>query len=299
MELPRLSSFSGVAFTNKSQLGQFRIEAINGCGTALKFYSDSSNNGGNCRVQFGSIASCTQAIEFNGGSGGYMQGIRIDGQFITETDNIVLFSGTSIPFDGQHVNVGSIDIVDGGGYVLRNTTGGTINRFTLTVPNWFGGSGFDAGTPTQIAKSDELWYDCVFDLCNNRVFTQAHLTPGGITGSRWKMRGHTSKGGAIEMSTVTSLDSTFNSGNMMYSSEFMLKMTLASGLAAGAAVSRYFYHILADVSYYSWEVIAGEGGAVVEYVQNAASGRVIVGIRNISASALSAGAVVYLAVRRK
>lgn len=302
ISLPVIANFTGTAIENNAQLCKVYCKSVNTCGVGLKIVADASNNGGNSHWYFGAMSSVTQPFEFACTTGGYVQGTRIEAQFITNATNLILFSGDAIPMDGQVIEIGSVDVTEGGGHIFRNTTGGTVHRMTCRVSGWFGGDGFVDASPCQINASGEDWNDCHIDLCNNFPITQDNMIAGEMLATNWRLRGVIAKGQAVEMTTATSLDGTFNSGNALYQTDFVVKMTLGTDLAADATRPRYFYHVLADGAYPMWSatILEGASGVVIDSINDNAGvpGRVVVTLRNTGTSAITASTVILIAVRR-
>lgn len=302
--LPWLSGFSGIALHIKASYAKIVVPYINFAGTAVVWDSTDAHCVSST-VETNTIADCNLAFEFicgGGGAANVIEGCGVkEAHFITRTTNLVLFSGGTGVFDGQFVEVDSVDFQTSvaGGIVFANTTGGNVPRFTFRCRSWFGGDGFGAGSPTTFFSGS--WINCVFDIVEARPFTQNNIVPGNAFATRWKFRGQWPKSLAYEMSTTLG---GFNGGTMAYATEFMVKITLGSDLLDGDALTRYFYHVLADSAYHQWEVMPADGAvgtfldAVIDQTATE-SGRVAITIRNLSGVTIGTGTAIFLAVRRK
>lgn len=89
---------------------------------------------------------------------------------------------------------------------------------------------------------------------------------------------------------------------MLYQTEFTLKITLSTDLSAGATLTRHFCHILADGSFPNWELTrVNAAGVILDHVNDQSltdPGRVVVILRNITASAIPSATILNMVVRR-
>jgi hypothetical protein len=303
--MPTLVGFSGVALEVRCNLANIYVPQFNGCNVCIKFNSGHSGVTQNILdtvVELDAISACTTAVNFNHNfASDVLQGCGVKGNFITNTLNTVIFSGTTAFNDGLFLDVLAIDFVNGGGAFLDNQTSGGIPRFTATVKSWFGGDGFIAGTPTQFVKG--VWNNAVIDITNARGFDQSNFTPNLLRSSRIAFRAWIARVNAIEMVPLSTGLAGFNNGKMMYQTNAVMKHTLASDLLAGGARAAYFWHVTGDSSHYPWKinVVDGGSGAIVERIHDQTSveaGRVAVTIRNIGSSTILAGTQIFFYLER-
>ncbi|MGN6773164.1 MAG: hypothetical protein ACTHJQ_25445, partial [Rhizobiaceae bacterium] len=254
--LPSIFSFSGIGLTAIGGIMDLYVPEIVSCGTGVRV----ADGGGGATVRANFIGNCTLAIEFYMSStSAVIQGSSVRGGFITNTPNIVKFSGAAGACDGLIVEYDAIDVVTGGGVVFNNSLSVAVPRFTFKCPSWLGGNGFSAATKTQLFSGQ--WNNGDFDITNALAFDQSHMTPGQPAATRWKFRNQGSSGGFALAGSLAA----FNGGLMLCQTEFMVKYTLAADLAAGSAVTARFYHILADSNYYNWQMTkcAGTAGSII------------------------------------
>ncbi|MGN6770581.1 MAG: hypothetical protein ACTHJQ_12165 [Rhizobiaceae bacterium] len=292
--LPSIFSFSGIGLTAIGGIMDLYVPEIVSCGTGVRV----ADGGGGATVRANFIGNCTLAIEFYMSStSAVIQGSSVRGGFITNTPNIVKFSGAAGSCDGLIVEYDAIDIVTGGGVVFNNGLSVAVPRFTFKCPSWLGGNGFSAATKTQLFSGQ--WNNGDFDITNALTFDQSHMTPGQPAATRWKFRNQGSSGGFALAGSLAA----FNGGLMLCQTEFMVKLTLAADLAAGGAVVARFYHILADSNYYNWQMTkcAGPAGATVgaySDFNSTEAGRVDITILNAGTTTIATGATIFIAVTR-
>ena len=306
--LPTLVNFTGVALEVRCALANIYVPQFNTCGICIKFNSGHSGVTSNVLdtvVEFDAIAASTTAVNFNHNFvTDVMQGCGVKGNFITNTINAVIFSGTSASNDGLFLRVLAIDFVNGNGAFLDNQTGTFISRFTASVDSWFGGAGFVAGTPTQFVKG--IWVNSVLDIVSTRAFDQSNFTPNLLQATKLALRQWVSKAAAIEMVPLATGLVGFNSGLMMYNTNATMKHTLAADLLVGASVASYFWHVAGDANYSPWkinltEINVANAGAIVERINDQTgteAGRVAVVTRNIGSITIPAGSILYYHLER-
>jgi|SRR5690348_1559299 len=305
-ELPNLVNFTGIALDVRCSLATIYVQQITGSAKAVRFTAGSGGVAGNVLdsvVLFDSISACTQAVEwYCETTACIIQGTEVRGNFITGgTINGALFSGAAGFVDGQVLDALAIDFTVAGGYLMNNTTGTSIPRFTLRVRSWLGGNGWSAGTPTQFVNNN--FDNAVIDVVNAIGFSQTNFARNILRGSTINFRSKTSLSQAIQLVNSPGLAG-FNGGVMQYRDQWVGVITLGASLAAGATTTFYFYHVLVDGNYPLWQINVynvSAPGLVIDYVRDQTGtedGRVAVLVRNSTGSSIASGANIGFMVNR-
>lgn len=303
-DMPSFSGFTGVCADIRCALSEIYVPQVNTCGTAFKF-NTVDGNVLDTVVKFDAISACDVAVEFNLATAARaIQGCGAVGNFITNTTDGVIFTGSAGADDGLFLDVLAADFTDtrpGGAVMDNRITSHQVPRFTLTVRSWFGGAGFSDASPTQIAKG--IWANPTYDVADARSFTQANLGSNLLRGAYVRHRQRNPAAAVVAMQEATPDLATFNGGTMLYHNEMVLRATLGSSLPAGNSRSFYFYNIFADGNYQPWlsNIIAGNTGLFVSRVIDQSlieAGLVHVLVRNDSAAAIAAGQTLDIRVSR-
>lgn len=303
--LPSLTGFTGVALDVRCNLAEIELPQILNCGTAIKIHSGSSNGARvlDTTIRFTSIGNCDIAVNFHmGDSTATMQGCGVYGNFITNTNSGVVFTGADAACDGLFLNVLAVDFTTGGGAMLDNQRSSTIPRFNLDVTSWFGGVGFaDTVSPTQLVRGS--WSNCQFNLVGMPKITQHHTTSASLVACRIEIQQSSGMSNRYDCvgSSGTLLD--FNNGDMLYHTRFYVTCNITNELAPGAYKKFSFWHVFADTHYPMWYmmVMLGNNQMIVSSVNDLDStetGKVTLTLTNISSTPVAADTAITLYVRR-
>ena len=306
-ELPSFVGFTGVVVDVQGDLADIYVPQFVSCHTPWRVSAGVSDNTIlDCVLRFDAISDCdTACIVHTVAANSVIQGLLITGNFITNTTHGLVRTGVAAFDDGIVFDVLAVDFTPnkpGGALFDNRITGHAVPRLNAFVRSWLGGSGFtDPTTPTQLFKG--RWDFASADFVNALAFSDLQQVPNLVRGSSIKFRNGPAIGGAHELVVVGAAASTFNSGRMLSSNRFLARVTLTADLAAGAAITRTFFHCFGDGNYQRFSAQKREGGngVIVESVQDrttTVAGEVGITLRNVTASPIASGTVIYVSVDR-
>lgn len=300
-----MSGFSSYVVSSKGNLAQVYVPQFNSCGTAWLVDTSESGRSLDCVFEFDAISNCTTAAEVaTYTTSDAVQGLQIKGNFITDTTNGLIRTGTAAFDDGMVFDVLAMDITEekAGGAVFDNQISGhTVARLNGTVRSWLGGDGFELATgSSQLFKGQ--WSSANIDFTNAIAFTDLSITPDLVRGSTVKMRGDVPLASAIDATALDSASS-FNGGRMITRDTFLLKVTVPTDVAAGGSFARAFYHGFGDSNYPRFSAFkrSGGNGIMVESINDYTAtvpGQVAIIFRNCGSTTVTAGTEMYVKVVR-
>jgi len=253
--LPNIYNFSsgaGLKFPPGAALQDIFIESIAGCDQAILIQATNGSSAIDQSINFNVLSGNTYAIMLQGlsGSNDYIQGLFIRGNFINGNKYSIFFTGvagTSPVFNCNHFIVPAIE---GGGGGPAGSQGITFDSATFVGGNVFDFEGFFGGfTNGYIVKSNggkarqQLFRLGVIapkygdlDGINSGGFNTGDIDGNVLVNTNAPI--HTS---VVAATTASNTRSSFNGGNPVEATSFMVSLSLPSGLAAGSFADFYAY----------------------------------------------------------